>query len=102
SLVMKAADPVIAVTGDGETQTVGVKLAVPQTDLRAPWDPKDTGAQNTDLHISVGGLFGESTVSEMADEVAFVGLGLGRSFVEVRDIKIFELGFNTMDANKMN
>jgi hypothetical protein len=103
NLAMKAStDPVIAVSGDGTAQTVSVKLAVPQTDLRMPWDPKDTGAQNTDLHASIGGLWSQTTVSEMAEEVAFVGVGVGPSFVEVRGTKIFELGFNTQDGNKMD
>jgi hypothetical protein len=102
SFAMKANDPVIALTGDGEAQTLTLKLAVPQTDLRAPWDPKDVDAQNSDLHVSIGGLFGESTLSEMTDEVAFTGLGVGPSFVEVRTNKIFELGFNPLSGNKMD
>jgi hypothetical protein len=102
SFAMKTGDPVIALTGDGVAQTVNLKLAVPQTDLRAPWDPKDTGAQNTDLHVSVGGLSGDTTLSEMADEVAFKDLGLSPSFVEVRDIKILNVLFNAQNGNKMN
>jgi hypothetical protein len=102
SFAMKPADPAMALTGDGVAKTITLKLAFPQTDLRAPWDPQDMGAQNSDLHVAIGGLHGESTLSEMAEELSFVGLGLAPSFVEVRTTKIFELGFNTTNANKMD
>jgi hypothetical protein len=102
SFAMKPASPVIALTGDGVAKTITLKLGIPQTDLRGPWDPKDLGAQNGDLHVMIGGLHGESTLSEMAEELAFTGLGVAPSFVEVRSTKIFELGFNTANGNKMD
>ena len=77
ALAMAKADPAFSVTGDGEAKTITIKLAFPQTDLRGPWDPKDTGVQNSDLHVSIGGLFGQSTLSEAAKELAFTGLGMG-------------------------
>ncbi len=102
AFAMKAATPVIALTGDGVAQTLNLKLAVPQTDVRGPWDPKKVGAKNTDLHVSLGGLTGDTTVSESADEVAFTGLGIVHSFAEVRSMKIVDLLFNPADSSKMN
>ena len=102
SFAMAVANPVFALSGDGVAKTVTLKLAIPQTDVRAPWDPRDMGTKNLDLHVSFGGLHGESTLSEMAEELAFTGLGVGPSFVEVRTTKIFELAFNTANASKMD
>jgi hypothetical protein len=102
SIAMMPASPAFSVTGDGVAKTITLELAIPQTDVRLPWDPKDIGAKNSDLHISVGGLHGKSTLSESAEELAFQGLGVGASFVEVRTTKIFELGFNAADGHKMD
>jgi hypothetical protein len=102
SFAMKMADPAVALTADGAARTVTLQLAIPQTDVRVPWDPKDMGAQNSDLHVSFGGLTGSTTLSEMTEELSFTGLGLGNSFVQVRTNKIVELTFNPADGNKMN
>jgi hypothetical protein len=102
SFAMKMADPAISLTADGAAKTLTLQLNIPQTDLRAPWDPKDMGAQNSDLHVALGGLTGTTALSEMAEEVSFTGLGIGNSFVEVRSSKIFELTFNPASENKMN
>ncbi len=102
AFAMKAADPVFALTGDGVAKTVTLQLAIPQVDVRAPWDPRDLGADNRDLHVSVGGLHGAMTLSEAAEELAFQGLGLGPSFVAVRAARIFELAFNPGQNNRMD
>jgi hypothetical protein len=102
SFAMAPASPVFTMTGDGVAKTLALQLAIPQTDVRMPWDPKEIDAPNSDLHISIGGLHGMSTLSETAEELAFQGLGVGASFVEVRNIKIFELGFNAANGHKMD
>ena len=102
SIAMMPASPVFSVTGDGVAKTIALELAIPQTDVRLPWDPKEIDAKNSDLHISVGGVHGKSTLSESAEELAFEGLGVGASFVEVRTTKIFELGFNAANGHKMD
>ena len=99
---MAKADPVFAVTGDGATDQLTINLGVPRTDVRAPWDPKNVGAKNTDLHVALGGLHGQTTLVEGAEEASFTGLGIGASFVEVRSSRIFDLAFNPQHGNKMD
>ncbi len=95
-------DPLFSVVADGVAKTATVKLGVGQTDIKAPWDPKDTGVANLDLAISSGGLYGETTLSEMTNELALKGLGIGQSFVAVRGTHIFDLNFNAANARKFN
>ncbi len=102
ALLVGKADPALALTGDGNTQQMTVKLAQPRTEIRTPWDPKDLGAKNTDLHIVIGGLTGETTISELAQEVTFKGLGIAPSYVEVRSTHIFDLKFNPGNGGKMD
>jgi hypothetical protein len=102
SFAIGKSDPALALTADGLAKQVGLDLAWPQTDVRGPWDPKDTGARNTDLHVSVGGLTGKSNLGEGAEQVVITGLGIGPSFVAVRGNKIGELAFNPSNGRKMD
>jgi hypothetical protein len=101
-LSMAAADPWFAVTGDGTTKEVTLELAAARTDVRAPWDPRNTGVKNTDLHVQIGGLFGKTKVSEASQKVALTGFGVGPSFVEVRGSHIVDVAFNPASGNKMD
>ena len=102
SFALGKSDPAIAVTADGVAQQMGLDVAWPQTDVRGPWDPMDTGARNTDLHVSLGGLSGKSNLTAGAEQVVINGLGIGPSFVAVRNNKIAELNFNASNGRKMD
>jgi hypothetical protein len=93
-------DPALAVTGDGAAKQVTVKWAVPRADVKVPWDPRDTGARNTDLHVSIGGVTGETTLAEMAQQVTLRGYGFAPSFVAVRGMHIADMSFNPSTGNK--
>src|SRR4029453_15472417 len=69
AFAMGKGDPALAVTGDGVAKQVTVKWALAQNDVKVPRDPKNTGARNIDLHVSIGGITGETTLAEMAQEV---------------------------------
>lgn len=102
SFALGKSDPAIAVTADGLAQQIGLDVAWPQTDVRGPWDPMDTGARNTDLHVSLGGLTGKSNLTAGAEQVVINGLGVGPSFLAVRNSKIAELNFNASNGRKMD
>lgn len=95
-------DPLISLTADGAGQQATIKLNIAQTDVRAPWDPKGTGARNLDLLISSGGLYGETTLSESSKELSLKGLGIGQTFVAVRGTHIFDLDFNPANGRKFD
>jgi hypothetical protein len=101
-VTIAASDPLLAVTGDGTTKEVTLKLTQPRTDLRLPWDPSDTGAKNTDLHIQLGGLFGETRLSGANDDVVLTGVGIAPSFAEVRSSHIVDVAFNPANGNKVD
>jgi hypothetical protein len=100
SFALGKGDPAWAVTGDGASKQVTVKWAVPRADVKAPWDPRDTGARNTDLHVSIGGVTGETTLEEAAQQVTLKGYGYGPSFVAVRGTHIVDWSWNPGNGNK--
>ena len=102
SFALAKSDPAIAVTADGMAQQIALDVAWPQTDVRGPWDPMDMGARNTDLHVSLGGLTGKSNLTAGAEQVVVNGLGIGPSFVAVRNSKIAELNFNASSGRKLD
>jgi hypothetical protein len=102
SLRTAASDPLFAVTADGVAKELSVKLAVGQTDVKTSWDPKDTGARNLDLHVSIGGYHGELVLTEAKKEVVLRGLGIGQTFVAVRGTHIFDLDLNPGDGRKFD
>jgi hypothetical protein len=95
-------EPAIALTADGVAQQLGLDVAWPQTDVRGPWDPMDIDARNTDMHLSLGGLSGKSNLTAGAEQVVISGLGIGPSFMAVRNTKIAELNFNASNGRKMD
>ena len=102
AFTLAKSDPAVAVTADGPAKQLTFDLAWPRTDVRAPWDPQDTGARNTDLQVPMGGLTGKSTLTAAAEQVAITGLGVGPSFVAVRGSHIVDLSFNPSHGNKLD
>jgi hypothetical protein len=102
SVTSARSNPLFAVTGDGEARTATVDWSLGQTDVLASWDPRDVGAHNKDLHVSLGGSYGQATLTEGKQEIAFKGYGVGASFVAVRGTHIFDLDFNPRDGRKMD
>lgn len=99
------ADPAVALTADGKAEQMTLDLAWPTTDVRAPWDPRDMGAnatKNTDLHVSIGGLTGKTALSGAAEQITFTGAGFGPSFVAVRNSRIVELNLNPNHGRKLD
>jgi len=102
SLTSAKSDPLLAVTGDGEAKSATLDWGLGQTEVLAPWDPMDTGAKNKDLRVSIGGSYGQATLTEGKKEIALKGYGVGASFVAVRGTHIFDLDFNPRDGRKMD
>jgi hypothetical protein len=97
-----ASDPMFALTADGAAKEAIIAVAVGQTDVKTRWDQRGTGARNTDLHVSVGGYYGEATLTESKKELVLRGLGVGQTFVAVRGAHIFDLDFNPASGRKMD
>jgi hypothetical protein len=95
-------DPVLALTGDGEAKSATLEWGLGQTEVQGPWDPMDTGARNKDLRVSIGGSYGQATLTEGKQEISFKGYGVGASFVAVRGMHIFDFDFNPRDGRKMD
>jgi hypothetical protein len=95
-------DPLFALTGDGINNQAVVALALGQTDVTGTWDPSGHELQNGDLHVSIGGLYGEATLTEGKKEVDFKGAGIGQTFLAVRGTHIFDLDFNGDAGRKMD
>lgn len=95
-------DPAWAVTADGAAERLTVELAWPRTDVSGPWDPEDTGARNTDLHVQIGGLTGKTVLGDGAEQATITGLGMPPSFVEIRGNKIFALTLNPSSGHKLD
>lgn len=95
-------DPLFALTGDGATRSATFTWGVGQTDVKAPWDPRDVNIKNQDLHVSIGGLYGEATLTENKKEISWKGVGAGASFVAVRGTHIFDLAFNPANDRKFD
>jgi hypothetical protein len=95
-------DPLFAITGDGVNKQAVVTVAVGQTEVTTPWDPSELGAKNADQRVSVGGLYGEATLTEGKKEVAFRGMGIGQTFVAVRGTHLFDLDFNPADGRRFD
>ena len=99
---MGAADPAVAVTGDGVADTLMLEMAMPTLEVWAPWDPMETGASNKDLHVSVGGFYGKASLIEMQEQITLEGVGVGATSVKVRGTQIFGMAFNPQNNNRMD
>jgi hypothetical protein len=95
-------DPLFAVTGDGANKEATIAVALAQTDVKTSWDPMDVGATNTDLHVSIGGWYGQATLTEGKKEIDFKGLGIGRSFAAVRGTHIVDMDLNPADGRRFD
>jgi hypothetical protein len=102
SVHVAAQDPLFAITGDGVNKQATVALDLGQTDVTAPWDPRHVGARNSDLHVSLAGLYGEATLTEGQKQIAFHGAGIGQTFVAVRGAHIFDLDFNPAAGRRLD
>jgi hypothetical protein len=102
SITSAKSDPLLALTGDGEAKSATFEWGLGQTVVQGPWDPQDTGAKNKDLRVSIGGSYGQATLTEGKKEIALVGYGVGASFVAVRGTHIFDLDFNPANGRKMD
>jgi hypothetical protein len=96
------ADPLFGLDFDGVAKKASIKLGFGQTDVQAPWDPKDVSPPNRDLHVSVGALGGELQLEDMVKQLTFKGLGVGATFVDVRDKRVFQLDLNPADGRKFD
>jgi hypothetical protein len=52
--------------------------------------------------VSIGGSYGNATLTEGKQEIAFSGWGVGPTFVAVRGTHIVDIDFNPHDARKMD
>jgi hypothetical protein len=95
-------DPLFAVTADAPARQVSFKLAVGATLIGAGWDPRDTGATNKDLHVSLGGLYGETTLVDHADALILKGIGLGHTAVSAHGTTFVEVDLNPGDGRKLD
>jgi hypothetical protein len=102
SVHIAPSDPLFAVTGDGVAKQATFDYDLAQTDVTTSWDPQHVGMKNSDLHISVGGLYGEATLTEGQKQVVFHGTGIGQTFVAVRGSHIFDLDFNPAAGRKFD
>jgi hypothetical protein len=95
-------DPLLAITGDGAAKTAAVTWGLGQTEVQEPWDPQGLNLKNRDLMVSIGGSYGQATLTEGKKEIALTGYGVGASFVAVRGTHVFDLDFNPHDGRKMD
>jgi hypothetical protein len=101
-ITMAASDPTFAVTGDGVNQTLTVKVAYGALDVFGTWNPAGTAAPNRDLHVAIGGIYGQTTFTEANDQIASTGVGIGETTIDVRSSRIFDLGLNPNDARRFD
>jgi hypothetical protein len=95
-------DPLFAVTADAPARQVTFKLAVGATLIGAGWDPRGTGASNKDLHISLGGLYGATTLTDHAETLILKGAGLGHTAVSAHGITFVEIDLDAADGRKLD
>jgi hypothetical protein len=99
---LAASDPTYAVTADGNVQALTVKVDMGALDVLGDWDPMGVASPNRDLHVQVGGVYGQATFTEANDEFVATGIGVGATFVEAHGARIFDLGLNPNDARKFD
>jgi hypothetical protein len=99
-----ARDPLLSLSGDGAERTLAIAVNIGATDIRGPWDPNGGAGTNTDLHLSLGGLTAATTLADgqngSGDGSIDADFGIGDTFVDVRGMRIFDLGLNP-DAMRM-
>jgi hypothetical protein len=95
-------EDLFSLTGDGVAKTLTVSVDLARTDVFGTWDPKGTGVKNSDAHFSLGGLTGQSTLTENQKDLTVKGLGIGETFEEVRGNRIFDLNLNPDDMRRFD
>ena len=99
---LAASDPTVAVTADGMLQALTVKVDMGALDVLGDWDPMGVASPNRNLHVQVGGLYGQATFTEATDDIVANGVGVGATFVEAHGARIFDLGVNPNDARRFD
>ena len=99
---LAASDPTVAVTADGNVQTLTVKVDMGALDALGDWDPMGVLSPNRDLRVHVGGLHGQATFTEATDDVTATGVGIGAVTVDAHGARIFDLGLNPYDMARFD
>jgi hypothetical protein len=99
---LAASDPTVAVTADGMLQALTVKVDMGALDVLGDWDPMGVASPNRNLHVQVGGLYGQATFTEATDDIVATGIGVGATFVEAHGARIFDLGLNPNDTRRFD
>ena len=99
---LAASDPTFAVTADGTIQALTVKVDMGALDVLGDWDPMGVASPNRDVHVQVGGIYGQATFTEATDEIVASGVGIGATFVEAHGARIFDLGVNPNDSRRFD
>jgi hypothetical protein len=99
---LAASDPTFAVTADGMVQALTVKVDMGTLDVLGTWDPMSVGSPNRDLHVQVGGIYGQATFTEASDEIVATGVGVGATTIDARGTRIFDLGVNPNDMRRFD
>jgi hypothetical protein len=99
---LAATNPTLSVTADGVNQTLAVNVNLGALDVLGDWDPMGIAPPNRDLHVGIGGIYGQATFTEAMDAIVATGVGVGASKVDVRGATIFDLGLNPNDARKFD
>jgi hypothetical protein len=99
---LAASDPTIAVVADGMVQALTVKVDMGALDVLGDWDPMSVASPNRDLHVQVGGVYGQATFTEASDDVVTTGVGVGETTVDAHGARIFDLGLNRNDMRRFD
>jgi len=97
-----ASDPTFAVTADGVVQALTVKVDMGALDVLGDWDPMGVASPNRDLHVQVGGIYGQATFTEASDQFVVTGVGFGATTIDAHGARIFDLGVNPNDMRRFD
>ncbi|HMF39703.1 MAG TPA: hypothetical protein VKQ32_03355 [Polyangia bacterium] len=97
-----ASDPTIAVTADGTVQALTVKVDMGALDVLGDWDPMGVASPNRDLHVQVGGVYGQATFTEASDDIVATNVGIGATTIDAHGARIFDLGLNPNDMRRFD
>jgi hypothetical protein len=94
-LTSAAANPLMALTGDGVTKSADFQLGLGATDIGSTWNPQGTSPPNRDFHMVVGGLYGKFSLDDNSRQVLLTDVGIGEWKITVRGSAILDLNLNT-------
>jgi hypothetical protein len=101
-VTMAASDPTFQITGDGNAQSLTVKVDMGALDVLGDWDPQGTLPANRDLHVGIGELTGQATYTEGQQQFVITGLGIGETVIDVHQSRIFDLDLNPNDMHRFD